>query len=91
MRKFVLEILVVFALTSIALGALAFSYSGAFAIGIPLAGIVAGITLMGLSCPNCGQAVLYREHKVFGTKIIAFFPWPPKTCPNCGTKLLNEK
>ena len=49
-----------------------------------LAVVVSGIGLMGLSCPYCRTSLLYREERLFGVRMHAFWPSLPKTCPKCG-------
>jgi hypothetical protein len=68
-------------------GVLAAAYSKVFIVGLLFSGVIAGLALMGLSCPHCGFPALFQEQKAFGMRFKAFSPWPPKKCRNCGRPL----
>ena len=90
MRSTVRRIIVLWLLTCAVIIFLCAYYSPLFFIGFLISGVVAGMALMGVCCPACGNSILYREGVAFGSRGRSFSVWPPlpTTCGNCGRKLI---
>jgi predicted RNA-binding Zn-ribbon protein involved in translation (DUF1610 family) len=87
MKKLMLKYLSIYIPLLIVFLVLSFSYSPIFIVGIITAGIALSAQIALLACPSCGYSVFYQEHEFFGNKIMAFFPWFPKNCPQCGKEI----
>jgi hypothetical protein len=52
--------------------------------------VAAGRGLMRLECGLCGDALLYREHHLFGRDIEAWWPTLPDECQTCDHPVAAE-
>jgi hypothetical protein len=81
----------VFAVGGIVSIILSVYWSPAWIAGLFAMAIVAAQGLRRLECELCGDALLYREHQLFGRDIETWWPALPDQCQTCEHPVADER